>query len=147
MLLTTPMEVYRRQYIRGARRLAPNANTPRTVNVIRAAAAQYRTALWDFYAAAGGEGANAVWHGKNLIQRDRVHFTQAGYEVQADMLYAALMDAYMQYSDTRQGLAGDAAPQGLAESIPARSGGPAAIPGPAPLITQQPLNDHGPDFH
>ncbi|MFM7327656.1 MAG: GDSL-type esterase/lipase family protein, partial [Bacteroidota bacterium] len=51
-------------------------------------------ASYDLYAAGGGEQFAARWSRKGHLQTDGVHFTKAGYELQGDMFYLALINAY-----------------------------------------------------
>ncbi len=102
LLLTTPMECYARVRSRGriVRRLNPNA--VRVRNVILEVARQQALPYWDFYAAAGGEGAMERWYKRGLARTDRVHLTPEGYLLQGEMLYQALMQAYDRYKRAKQ---------------------------------------------
>ena len=51
-------------------------------------------ASYDLYAAGGGEQFAGRWSKKGLLQTDGTHFTKAGYELQGDMFYLALINAY-----------------------------------------------------
>lgn len=104
LLLTTPMECYSRVRSRGriVRRLNPNA--VRVRNVILEVARQQSLPYWDFYAAAGGEGAMERWYKRGIARADRVHLTPEGYLLQGEMLYQALMQAYDRYKREKETL-------------------------------------------
>ena len=101
LLLTTPMECYSRVRSRGriVRRLNPNA--VRVRNVILEVARRESLPYWDFYAAAGGEGAMERWYKRGIARADRVHLTPEGYRLQGEMLYQALIQAYESYKRGR----------------------------------------------
>jgi lysophospholipase L1-like esterase len=61
---------------------------------IRKAALRAGCAYWDQQAAMGGSGAMARWVRAGLGQFDYVHFTAAGYQKLANMLYDQLMAEY-----------------------------------------------------
>lgn len=58
-------------------------------------------AYFDLYAAGGGKHSAEAWAQANLLREDGVHFTRAGYELQGNMFYVALMRAYNQYVRNR----------------------------------------------
>jgi lysophospholipase L1-like esterase len=60
-------------------------------------ASDFETARWDLYEVMGGRGAMQYWVEAELGYVDYIHFTQLGYELQADLLYTALMKAYHEY--------------------------------------------------
>ena len=90
LLLTTPMESHRRV---GGRRSA-NPNIAVAAVEICVSAADNDVAWWNFYDAAGGAGAMDRWHARGLAQTDRIHLTESGYVLQADMLYEAFSRLY-----------------------------------------------------
>lgn len=51
-------------------------------------------ASYDLYSAGGGEQFAARWSRKGHLQTDGIHFTKGGYELQGDMFYLALINAY-----------------------------------------------------
>lgn len=54
-------------------------------------------AAWDFQHVMGGSGAIFTWQSHGLAQKDGIHLTKAGYELQGKLLYQALMEAYGRY--------------------------------------------------
>ena len=50
--------------------------------------------LWDQFEVMGGLKSMDQWRLAKLAQRDRVHFTRAGYELVADLLTNAIFESY-----------------------------------------------------
>ena len=53
--------------------------------------------VWDQFEIMGGLESMRKWEAAGLAQRDKVHFTESGYEVLGDLLYNALMDRYVEH--------------------------------------------------
>lgn len=53
-------------------------------------------AVWDQFEIMGGLKSMDTWYKKKLAQKDRVHFTIAGYQLLGDLFSNALFDAYLQ---------------------------------------------------
>jgi lysophospholipase L1-like esterase len=51
-------------------------------------------ACWDLYGIMGGPGSVRAWRELELAHTDLIHFTKAGYELQARLLLEALYKAY-----------------------------------------------------
>lgn len=82
ILLTVPNDdYYMRKY--------PNRNTERQREVIYQLAAQYQTAVWDFYGIMGELGSSKTWKNAGLMQSDYVHFTGTGYHLKGTLLIEA----------------------------------------------------------
>lgn len=82
ILLTVPNDdYYQRKY--------PNRNTERQREVIFQLAAQYQTAVWDFYGIMGELGSSKTWKNAGLMQSDYVHFTATGYHLKGTLLIEA----------------------------------------------------------
>lgn len=98
LLLTTPQECYRRQYVRSGKRrrrtrvYAINPNVERMRSAINAYGAEHNIAVFDWYAAAGGAGCASKWLSNRLMNTDRVHLTWDGYHLMGDMLADALLN-------------------------------------------------------
>ena len=45
----------------------------------------------------GGRGAVTAWYGSGMMNRDRIHLTREGYQMQGEMLVEALLAAYSDY--------------------------------------------------
>lgn len=84
ILLTVPNDsYYRRKYA--------NKNTHKEQEIIHELAIKYQMAVWDFYDIMGGLGSSLKWYKKNLMPKDRVHFTAKGYSVKADLFLNAFV--------------------------------------------------------
>lgn len=86
-LFITNNDCYRRT---GRRRYAVNRNGPLVRDVCYRLAAQTGGAVWDQFEIMGGLESMKKWQEAGLAQRDKVHFTRAGYLLLGDMLFEAL---------------------------------------------------------
>ncbi len=89
-VLTTPAQNFRRT----RRGLSPNDNIVRARDVIAGYARDKGLALWDMYKVCGADSAAVEWYKAGLMARDRIHYTEEGYRLQAMLLFEALMNAY-----------------------------------------------------
>ncbi len=53
--------------------------------------------VWNFFDIMGGLGSMQDWEEAGLAKRDKIHFTETGYELIGDLLYNALMDKYTEH--------------------------------------------------
>ena len=58
---------------------------------------KYNAGVWDQFDIMGGLKSMQKWQNANLAQKDKVHFTTAGYELMGDLLYNALIERYMEH--------------------------------------------------
>jgi len=91
IMLTTPPEAYTRNK-RGA-----NLQTGKVRDVIIKFAEQNGYPYWDLYNITGGKSSALQWNKKGLLSRDRIHFTQRGYEYQGELLFEAMIKSYNQF--------------------------------------------------
>ncbi|MGD1840159.1 MAG: GDSL-type esterase/lipase family protein [Thermonemataceae bacterium] len=87
ILLTTPGDTYLRDY-------RYNPHTLKVNNILYELARQYNLAVWDLYQVMGGYSSIGKWQAARLAAKDRVHFSKTGYEIQGDLFYEALLEAY-----------------------------------------------------
>lgn len=73
---------------------APNENGLIVRSILIEEANKLEIAYWDLYNIMGGKGSMQDWVEKDLGFKDFIHFTQKGYELQADLLFEALMKGY-----------------------------------------------------
>ncbi len=86
LLLTTPGDTYRNG--------RPNAaRTAAATRILIDVAEQTDCAVWDFNRVMGGANSIPNWTATGLAQRDYVHYTLRGYQLQADLLTIALRAA------------------------------------------------------
>ncbi len=90
ILITTLPEAWQRKQ-------RPNPHIEPARQALKDLATDFKAAGWDLYEVMGGQGAMQDWVKNQLGYVDYIHFTQAGYELQADLLYTALMKAYHEY--------------------------------------------------
>jgi lysophospholipase L1-like esterase len=55
-------------------------------------------ALWDIYRVANGYGAARNWLRTGLMNRDRIHFTAKGYQLQGQLLLNVLLNGYNKFA-------------------------------------------------
>lgn len=89
ILLMVPNDDYYKRKI-------PNPNTATQQKVIMELSRKYYMAVWDLYEIMGGLGSSNKWYQNKLMPRDRIHFTQLGYSLKADLFMEALIDAWAQ---------------------------------------------------
>lgn len=58
-------------------------------------------AYWDLYEIMGGFGSMAKWFTAKLSANDRVHFNGRGYQIQANLLYTAMIKGYEKYKKSK----------------------------------------------
>lgn len=86
-LLMAPGDNYRyRRYL--------NRNNARATTVIREIAINQNFAFWNFYEVMGELNSISYWYRAGLTARDRLHFNQRGYYLQADLFFNAFMQAW-----------------------------------------------------
>lgn len=99
ILLITPSECQRSVYTRRRKRrrrvrtYQVNTNVAKMRDAIIQYGAENNIAVYDFYQVAGGNGASAKWLQNKLLSRDRIHRTWAGYYLEGELLYSALVNA------------------------------------------------------
>ncbi|MCU0419087.1 MAG: GDSL-type esterase/lipase family protein [Cyclobacteriaceae bacterium] len=89
-LITTPPDAFKRKTRRN-----PGIEVVR--NRLIDYAAKNQLAWWDLYAAGGGKHNADAWRKAGLMQSDGIHFTRAGYDLQGQLLFQALIKAYNDY--------------------------------------------------
>jgi len=104
ILYTTPpgsfKPVYRRyrkrnRVYRRVVRTEANKNMDNVASTIVRFAADHQAASWDLFSIVGGEKyACQNWLSGNYFQRDKVHFISAGYALQGNLLFEAIMNEY-----------------------------------------------------
>lgn len=91
ILLTTPPQAMRRR--NGV--MSPNTNFERVANAIVAYGKLNNVAVLDLYRVTGGSGSAASWKKHNLMARDGIHYTEAGYKLQGLLIYKALANGLL----------------------------------------------------
>lgn len=93
ILITTPPD----SYILTHKKRIKNTNLKSIRAIIINYSNQHNIAYWDWYEIMGGYGAMMKWFQLQLAQKDKVHFTAKGYQIQGDLLYRALIEGYENY--------------------------------------------------
>ncbi len=85
LLTTPPSALQNRKY--------PPKKLPAYSEILQEIAQENHYAVWDLYEVMGGKDGIRNWYRKGLASKDRVHFTESGYNLQGESLYQALMNA------------------------------------------------------
>ncbi len=101
ILLTTPSECQKSVYTSTKRRNSKkrrrtrtyqvNQNVVRVRNLILEYGREHNIPVYDFYNVAGGAGASTKWLNDKLLSSDRIHRTWAGYRLDGELIYQALI--------------------------------------------------------
>ncbi len=58
---------------------------------------KHNGAVWDFFDIMGGLRSMQKWQTEGIAQKDKIHFTNAGYSLMGDLLFNALMERYTEH--------------------------------------------------
>lgn len=97
LLLTTPAECYVRRRINNKTVYAVNTKIERVRDALIDYAKENGIAYWDLFEITGGAGSSKNWFNSKLMSRDRIHFTEEGYQLQGVMLFNAFITEYNEY--------------------------------------------------
>lgn len=89
LFLTNNDSFYRRRYA--------NPNSLKVSDGMYALAKKHDAALWDLMEVMGGFNSVHVWNEYGLAKSDMLHFSREGYNLQADLLFSAIKEAYGNY--------------------------------------------------
>jgi lysophospholipase L1-like esterase len=76
------------------KRRFPNQNIYKVRKAMINLSTEYGAAYWDLFDVMGGLNSIRMWENEGLAKRDKVHFTPAGYVLNADLLFKAIRDSY-----------------------------------------------------
>ena len=79
---------YKRRY--------PNRNALKVQQVMKRLAKERGGAYWDLTSLMGGLGSVDAWKEAGLAKKDRIHFTRAGYQLQAQLFIHAFQQEWIQ---------------------------------------------------
>jgi lysophospholipase L1-like esterase len=89
ILLTVPNDSYLyKRYV--------NGNTEKMRETIYTLAEQFCCGVWDFYSIMGGLNSSMAWRSVNLMQADKIHFTNTGYELKGELFFSAFLKGWEQ---------------------------------------------------
>lgn len=92
VILTSPAQAFKRG--------VPNTNYAGVARTLKRYAQDNGIAFIDLYDISGGDGSAAHWADHDLLARDKIHFTEEGYNLQGILIYNALYNGYIGYGRT-----------------------------------------------
>lgn len=93
ILLTTPPDSFRGR----GKKKQKNTDMKIARDTIVDYCIKNNLAYWDLYEIMGGFGSIEKWKAKGLARPDKLHFSKAGYEIQAELLYRALSNGFKSF--------------------------------------------------
>ena len=97
LLFLTNNDSYKRVRVKKKRRYEVNPNGKIVEDAFMEMGKQYNAAVWDQFDIMGGLRSMSDWEKAGLAQKDKVHFTNAGYQLLGDLLYNALITSYLEH--------------------------------------------------
>jgi len=94
ILITTPGDSYRK-------RKYDNKFLGIVREILIKIAADEDCAFWDFYSVMGGPASMLNWYKAGLTAKDKIHFSKAGYYLEGDLLFQAILEAWSNHLDKR----------------------------------------------
>ena len=94
LLLTTPPACFKRIYYKRKRVYVRNKNTKKIAKALNVIANEQGLACIDLFKLMGGERSASRWSATKLMSQDRIHFTKAGYDKQAEIIYNVFLKAF-----------------------------------------------------
>lgn len=94
LFMTNNDSYYKRQY--------PNPNIYKVQEGFRQLAKNHKGAYWDLFEIMGGLNSIKTWSDNNLASKDHIHFTRAGYELHAALMFEALKKNYALWAQSRK---------------------------------------------
>lgn len=90
ILITTPADSY-------YKRRKPNVILKRVCTSLSGFCNHNKIPLWDLYRISSGYGSAYNWLRNGFMNKDRVHFTPEGYQIQGNLLFNAFAKGYNNY--------------------------------------------------
>ncbi|MCC5917606.1 MAG: hypothetical protein JJU02_09810 [Cryomorphaceae bacterium] len=75
----------------------PNPNAKKVQRIMQELATEYGGWVFDLFNYMGGMNASQIWEHHGLGKRDKIHFTNDGYRIQADAMFQAIQHAFFDY--------------------------------------------------
>jgi lysophospholipase L1-like esterase len=76
------------------KRRTPNEHALDVQEVMQQLSKEHNSAYWDLFQVMGGLNSIAIWEEKGLAKSDKIHFTNAGYRLNATLLFWAIWEDY-----------------------------------------------------
>lgn len=102
MLFITNNDSYQRRRVKRRTIYEVNTNGKTVEQAFMELGAEYHAAVWDQFDIMGGLQSMRKWEKEGLAQRDKVHFTKAGYTIMGDLLYNALIERYLEHIENNK---------------------------------------------
>jgi lysophospholipase L1-like esterase len=90
VLFTTPADNFKIHKKKAIHNAKPKLVSQLLINYANA----NHYATWNLYDIMGGKGSMKTWHNNKLATKDYVHFTRAGYELQGELIFEAILNRY-----------------------------------------------------
>ncbi|MDR2472673.1 MAG: GDSL-type esterase/lipase family protein [Tannerella sp.] len=103
LLITTPLEAYKRKVKNQKRYYEPNPNMKAVADVLRSYSDSNNIATLDMYSIGGGQNSCIKWFESGMFGSDHIHFTQNAYSEQGSLLYKALMRSFLNSFPNKNG--------------------------------------------
>lgn len=78
-----------------------NPNVYKVRDVMINLSKKHNAAVWDLFEIMGGFDSIRIWEAYDLARSDRIHFSREGYELQAELLFFAIKEAFGDYLSAR----------------------------------------------
>ena len=80
----------------------PNKNGEKVRKSMFKMAKTHHAVVWDMYGVMGGLNSVSRWQQAGLARKDKIHFTQKGYELIGDLMFNALLKSYDEHLERTQ---------------------------------------------
>lgn len=91
LFVTNNDSYYKRKYV--------NKNVLKARKVMIKLAKKYQAGMWDLFNVMGGMDSILKWKEKGYAKEDKLHFTNKGYQLIGDLMFAALMKDFTNYQN------------------------------------------------
>ncbi len=97
LLFMTNNDSFKRKKIKRKTHYEVNTNGMIVERAFMEMGKQYNAAVWNQFDIMGGLGSMQDWEKAGLAKKDKVHFTNEGYQLLGDLLYNALITRYIEH--------------------------------------------------
>lgn len=97
LLFVTNNDSYKRVKVKRKTKYEVNPNGLVVEQAFMEMGKKYNAAVWDQFHIMGGLYSMQDWEDAELAQKDKIHFTKAGYQLLGNLLYNALIERYLEH--------------------------------------------------